>query len=219
MRAGGWITAAFGAVVVGATAAYLLSEPLLRPGDRVAVIGDSLAVGLGEMAVYGSKSALGHELKERDCSLVALGVGATTTLQWSGTGHLNQGKLLPVLRQGCRAVVVILGTNDCHYGYGHCPPFEQRIAEIAAEIKDHGAVPVLVAMPAMPWEQKSDGAARMQYARTAMAKAAEATGGIYVEPPSFEVARWPDGIHPNQKGARDWARYIMDVLSRARRWK
>ena len=217
--AGRWILAAFGAVTVGVTVAYLLTEPLLGPGDRVLLIGDSLAVGLGNSPAYGSASALSHDLAAAEVQLVARGEGATTSLQWSGTGHLNQERLRPALAAGVRAVVVVLGTNDCHYDYGHCPPFRERVLAIAREIRAAGATPVLVAMPPMPWESNRDGAERMRYALEAMRHAANETGGIFIDRPRFEIPRWPDRLHPNPEGARLWSKYIVDQLASARRWK
>lgn len=216
---GQWLVAGLGAVVVSATVAYAMTEPLLRPGDRVVLIGDSLAVGLGEMAAYQGQSALRVELGRRQVNLEPLGEGATTSLQWSGTGHLNTERLQPALSSQPRAVLVVLGTNDCHYDYGHCPPFQQRVFAIAQSIQAAGAAPVLVAMPEMPWEREHDGRARMQFARQVMKSAARHTGGVYIEPPPMAVKRWPDRLHPDPEGNRVWAGFIMSVLGRARRWK
>ena len=214
-----WLLVGLGVAVVGVTVAYAMTEPLLSRGDGVVLVGDSLAVGLGEMAAYQGQSALKAELQRHEVSLQTLGKGATTSLQWSGTGHLNTGRLQPALRRRPRAVLVVLGTNDCHYDFGHCPPFRERILAIAQSIADAGAVPVLVAMPEMPWEQEHAGRARMQSARSAMKRAARESGGIYVEAPGMPIKRWPDQLHPDPEGNRVWAAYIMSVLGRARRWK
>jgi lysophospholipase L1-like esterase len=208
-----------GVLAVGAGVALLLRKPILKPGDVIVLIGDSLSVGLGDMAAYGRDSALVHEAKQRGLGVESLGKGATTALQWSGTGHLNTGRLLPALERRPRAVLIVLGTNDCHYDYGHCEPvFAERLMQIGETVAAAGAIPVFVAMPPMPWESGAKGQARMAFARAAMWAAAKATGGVYIEPPPVSVAMWPDKIHPNPEGNRVWASYIMHELDRTRRW-
>lgn len=213
-----WLLA--GGIAIGAATAYrVMRPPLLRPGEQVALVGDSLAVGLGKTAAYDGASALDYELARRGCTLISLGEGATTTLQWLPEHHLGEGRLLPALRAGVRAVLVVLGTNDCHYGYGACDDYPERLYQIASAISEAGAVPVLVAMPEMPWEQSAEGAARMRAARETMRQVAAETGGRYVPPPADPVDRWSDAIHASAAGNRTWAAHIARHLDKARRWR
>jgi len=214
------VLTAGGVVLVGFGVALLLRDPLLLPGEQLVLVGDSLSVGLAATAAYGGKGALQHECDERGIHLLALGKGSTTAAQWSGSGYLNRERLIPALAQHPRAVMIVLGTNDCRYDFGICQPvFAQNLLNMASEIHSAGAVPVLVGMPEMPWESSAAGKARMAFARAAMYTAAKVNDGVYLEPPPVAVARWSDGIHASAEGNRIWASYLMSVLDKTKRWR
>lgn len=166
----------------------------LHEGDLVGLVGDSLAVGLGP--------PLQQALAARGVALDARGKGATITGGW-----LVFPELEAILSRHPRAVVVSLGTNDCHLEGRPCTSFPTNIQTLADRIRQAGATAVLLGMPPMPWETSQAGFERMSVARTALRNAAD----VYIPPVAIE--RSPDGIHASGKGYKTWADWIAEVLT------
>lgn len=158
------------------------------PHGPVALVGDSLAVGL--------TPHLRAELAPRN--LDARPRGGTTALDW--TSGKDKAKLAAALEQKPAVVLISLGTNDTH-GKVTEEKLTERFRLLVERIEAAGAVAVFLEPPSLPWAYDS------------IARAARAAGGrVIVAPPSGTVAMQPDKIHPTPAGSKAWAEYIRKEL-------
>jgi len=158
-----------------------------RKTERVALVGDSLAVGLA--------APLGERAKA--CELAAYyaeAEGGTRTQQWSGS------RLDGALAFGPTLLLVSLGGND----YAHSEPAKVRAAalEIARRARAARARLVWVMPPPMPWEDNA-GAGDAWRAATRFRFETHKSG----------VPQAADKIHPTPKGYLELAgalwRYVV----------
>jgi lysophospholipase L1-like esterase len=195
---------------------------LLKAGDGVVVIGDSLAAGLQAMAAYRdpetkkSKGALPYELEQKGISVNGIAVGGTKAVHWMEGGHLN-GALTAALAKKPKAVLISLGSNDMFFARDEPKVFKARMEKIAEQIRAAGASPVFIGPPALPVETtKPAEKARMDAARAAMIEIAADLKyrGVYIPPPAAPIERFrSDPIHPNLAGNRAWAAYLRAHLT------
>jgi hypothetical protein len=156
--------------------------PSLRP-MRLAMIGDSLAVGLGpQIQKLADKAGIPFKYE---------GHVGTTPKQWA-THAPDCGQCGDWLASfEPTHVLVVLGTNDI--GYSKPPP--SYYATIRDRIVALGATVVWVDPPSMPND------------RLAAVRATIAALGVPVIPPA-QIAISSDNIHPTSSGYVDWAGQI-----------
>lgn len=167
------------------------APPTPRPVTllRVAIIGDSLGVGLsGPLGVEFS-------MRRRGASVRGHARLGATAGQW-----LSRGWLEPVLRTRPEAVLISLGTNDSAAPESAAAKaFAENVAELARRIRDAGAEPIFLEPPPMPWP--------LDDVRAAL----RATGAPVITPPA-NLPRQPDRIHPTGSGYALWASHIERAL-------
>lgn len=161
--------------------------PLLRAGDRVLLIGDSLAQGLAP--------PLAQLAKADSVVLTGRGRQSTTIGQWAVQSWLGQA-----LAEGPFELVLIsLGTNDMKLA---SPTSEApAIQAILQTVQATGARMVWVAPPVMPFPDKG-------------VRAMIGTAGAPVFPSdTLDIARAADGIHCTLAGYAGWSGAIWHWLS------
>jgi lysophospholipase L1-like esterase len=163
----------------------LLGDTGSVPAGNVALIGDSLAVGL--------TPHLRAELAPR--SLDARPRGGTTALDW--TSGKDAPKLAAALDAHPSLVLISLGTNDTH-GTVTEEKLTERFRLLVERIEAAGAVPVFLEPPPLPWPYQS------------IARAARAAGARVISGPNVKMQ--PDKIHPTPAGSKAWAEHIRREL-------
>lgn len=160
------------------------------PPQGVALIGDSLAVGL--------TGPLGQELAP---NFSAASKGGTDMKAWLIGGQaqaLNQ-----ILAAKPVIVLISLGTNDtAPASQPNADTIKTRAAELVAKIRAVGAEPVWLMPGTLPWTTD------------ALVAAVNATGVRRIEQPA-EVKKPGDGIHPDGASYKLWAQAIAKSLKSA----
>lgn len=165
----------------GSRSARTSSRPVaLGP---VAVIGDSLAVGLAGPL----KLTLG-----RLGEITGWGVGGSIAAMWTM-------QVDAVLATDPRTVIVSLGTNDALSADARAK-FPARIRLIADKVRAAGALPVLLESPAR--------LSRIGEMNSALG----ATGSTVVAPP-VGIMMQADNVHPTPAGYQQWANHIARQIS------
>lgn len=190
--------------------ASLLSGPTLRPGDRVMLIGDSLAVGLA--------TPLGALAKDRGLAFLALGTVGTRIDQWAQSQPLKDAlaSFKPTV------VLVSLGTNDAYMqpppdvGVRQAPYMETLLTMIETgwtHTDDYGMGPraiVWIAPPTLP-----SAAISLTPVRALIEQQSPLLNKRVSIFPSdrLSLARGPDGIHPVVSAYAAWAGAIWQWLT------
>lgn len=155
--------------------------------QRLLVIGDSLAVGLGP-------HLKADAAMDRVPYVAVEAKGGTAAHQWDYkiAGLLQQHKPDTVL--------VVLGTNDA--AMPDPTVNRQRIKKIVGFVNDSGARLVWVGMPTLPPRLKADVVRDM----------ITSTGVDYLDSRQISFERSPDGIHATPAGYAAWARAIWSYV-------
>jgi len=157
-----------------------------RP-QRVLVIGDSLAVGLGPrlkaLAMADGASYVGVEAK-----------GGTSAAQWDS----KISSLLQSHRPDL--VLVSLGTNDA--AMSDPTVSAARIQRIVDTVRASGARLVWIGMPTLPERLKAD----------LVRQIIQKTGVEYLDSRGFSFERTSDGIHATPAGYAAWAQAIWSYV-------
>jgi lysophospholipase L1-like esterase len=206
-----WIYVGLGAAALTAVGLVeLLSGPTLRPGDRILLVGDSLAVGLS--------TPLGALAKDRGIAFSALATVGTRIDQWAQSQDLKDAlaSFQPTI------VLISLGTNDAYMmpppdvGVRQAPYMEALLTMIETgwtHSDDYGLGPraiVWIAPPTLP-----DAAISLAPVRALIAdQAAILHRRISIYPSDrLTLARGPDGIHPVVSAYAAWAGAIWQWLT------
>jgi lysophospholipase L1-like esterase len=168
-----------------------ISEPgdvgAVAPSELVALIGDSLAVGL--------TAPLGQELAP---NFTAASKGGTDIKAWL-SGFMS-GNLKQVLAQKPAVVLISLGTNDTAPASQPNPvTIRERVLELVKRVRDAGAQPVWLFPGTLPWSYDS------------VRSAVKESGARAIEQPA-EVKKPGDGIHPDGASYKLWAQAIAKSL-------
>lgn len=206
-----WIYVGLGAAALTAVGLVeLLSGPTLRPGDRVMLIGDSLAVGLA--------TPLGALAKDKGLAFLALGTVGTRIDQWAQSQPLKDAlaSFQPTV------VLISLGTNDAYMlsppdvGVRQAPYMDALLTTIGSgwvHTDDYGLGPraiVWIAPPTLPPAAISLAPVRALIAdqSTLLHKR------VSIFPSDrLSLARGPDGIHPVVSAYAAWAGAIWQWLT------
>lgn len=200
-----WIYA--GLVLAGGVgAAYLVSsrkKPLLKQGDRILLVGDSLSVGL--------KFPLSALAKEAGFEFQHVGKEGTAMNAWAAdTGH---GASLNGELSGWRPTVVLvsLGTNDeaiKKYNPSADVVTQQTpyLTKLLAKVRASGAQVLWIGPP--PNAFMSPELRRV---------IRDAVGSDHYFPSErYEIPKQPDAIHPTVKGYSMWAGVLWRWLQTGR---
>lgn len=201
-----WLYAGL-AVVAGIGMVRLLNGPRLRRGERVLLIGDSLAVGMAPHFAALAKEA-GIELK-------SLAISGTRIDQWASSAEL--AKALEGFQPDL--VLVSLGTNDSFMQGADVVAKQQVQLEKLLNVlstwprkKDYGLGAdnvVWIGPPTLP-NPPSPGMAKMIQDSAGNALSPRLH---YFHSEKLEIPRGPDKLHPTVRGYAGWAGAIWHWLS------
>jgi lysophospholipase L1-like esterase len=175
-----------GVVVLLGPRPALAVRPMLLPGERFVVIGDSLAQGL---AMPFSQLA-----QDASVQFAEAGHQGSTILDWAHEPWLDE-----VLSARPRLLVVSLGTNDMLLG---APLAEEpALRALVGRIQASGARQLWLMPPSMPFP---DAGVRDMLERAGM---------DLFPSDALDIPRGPDQIHPTAMGYAGWAgavwHYVM----------
>lgn len=210
-----WIYVGLGAAAAAIGLVELLGAPTLRPGDRILLVGDSLAVGL--------TVPLGALCRESGIAFQALATVGTRIDQWATSDPLTQAlaAFQPTL------VLISLGTNDAYMqpspgqdiGERQRPFMEELLSKIESypHASDAGSGPraiVWVSPPTLP------AAAISLPSVMTLIESEHAIDLPRIKPrvsffptQRLTLPRGPDGIHPVASGYAAWAGKIWQWLT------
>jgi len=178
--------------LVGITAVVLLflfsrsqSEPSLRAVPPVALVGDSIAVGLS--------GPLGEQMGHRGLAFFSDAEVGTSARQWVG-------RIDRVLARGPRTVIVNLGGNDAASDV-LTREFAANIRSVVDKVRAAGAQAILLEPPSRPSP------------RFAIVQHGLRSTGAPVLVPGSDFDRVADGVHFTAEGYREWARAISGALA------
>lgn len=182
----GGLLIASGVGLVISEAASAARRPRLRPGDRVLLIGDSLAAGLHpHMKQLAREEGVEYQGSGRD---------GTRIDEWARDPWLRQtmATFEPTV------VLVSLGTNDVALG-----PERQAddLDELLTTLTAEGATVVWIGPPELPFEAD------------AMLSLLRREAPYYFESEDYDIPRAPDGLHPTAAGYAGWAGSIWRWLT------
>lgn len=191
-----WVLIA--AVALGATAlaATLAAPAMVRvgPGDRVLLIGDSLAQGL--------RAPLKKLAEGAGVEFASEAEQGTRVDQW-GNGRAQAA----VDREAPSVVVISLGTNDEAVPSADVRAlFAARAQALVADLMQRGPRAIVwIIPPDMPFSAE---------ATAQIAAGIEASGAIVFDSRGLEIDRGPDNIHPTIEGTAGWAATIWNAITR-----
>jgi len=216
-----WIYVGLGAATLTAVGLVeLLGAPTLRKGDRVFLLGDSLAVGLS--------APLGALCQESGVPFQSLATVGTRIDQWAQSQPLADAlaAFQPTI------VLVSLGTNDAYMlpspgqdiGARQAPYMEQLLSKIEQypHLSDSSTGPraiVWISPPTLPAAAVSLGPVMqligqehaVSFPRIKPRVAFFPTQSL--DAPVETLPRGPDGIHPTPRGYAAWAGALWQWLT------
>jgi lysophospholipase L1-like esterase len=158
--------------------------PRLRPGERVWIVGDSLAVSLAVPL---------REALPRQTWVIQARIGATSA-------ELGPSARAAIKADRPAAVLVSYGTNDAAATESFRRGFADRARAIVSDLQSAGIRVYWIEPPSMPFPMEL-------IWRGIRSSGAE----VLVPPPGLK--REPDGIHPTYTAVRQWAAALAKVLS------
>jgi len=208
-----WIYVGLGAATLTAVGLVeILGAPTLRKGDRVLLVGDSLAVGLS--------APFGALCQESGIAFQALATVGTRIDQWAQSQPLSDAlaAFQPTI------VLISLGTNDAYMlpspgqdiGARQAPYMEELLSKI--ETAGPRAI-VWISPPTLPAAAVSLGPVMalitsehaVSFPRLKPRVAFFPTQSLDV--PVEQLPRGPDGIHPVPRGYAAWAGALWQWLT------
>lgn len=177
----------------------------------VLAFGDSLYAGFGIMKSHSFPAALERALAERGMEAEVINAGISGDTTYGGRRRLAQ--TLDALRAKPDLVILGLGANDALLGI---PPAETRsnLEAMLRELNRRG-IPVLLTSLVAPPRMKSPHFDRYEEIIPDLAR----RFGAEIEPSLLEGVLTreeyllPDGIHPNEEGARVMAERVAPLAA------
>ncbi len=180
--------------------------------DSIVMLGDSITAGYGLSNSKALPSVLQQELKKQNCRLAVDNKGISGDTTFGGAS-----RLMPILRQQPRVVIVALGGNDALRGF-EPRASQQALAAILTALKKNGIQAILVGMKA-PRSWGKDYTERFDKIFPTLARRFDVPlypfllEGVALKP-AFNQR---DGIHPNERGvlliAQNLATFLKPHLS------
>lgn len=172
-----------------AVVSLLQRGPRIRPGDRLLLFGDSLAVGLSP--------PLSQLARDNGVIYSSLGKVGSTIRDWAGSTSLNRD-LRQQLAQRPNVVLISLGTNDefmsPQVAQAELPMMDALLELVRASGADVG----WVGPPKLP--RAGNGIIRKIQAKIPKNR--------YFRSEDFEIPRAQDQLHPTVRGYCGWAGQI-----------
>ncbi len=166
-----------------------LAKAGLVQGDRILLVGDSLAQALGP--------PLSKLAAEAGFEFSYDATQGTRVEQWGENGRA-EGALQ---RSGASVVLISLGTNDAVTNAAFQERFPGRAADLVARMKALGArLVVWVVPPTMP------------FSTDAIVAGIQASGAQLFDSRALEIPRVGDRIHPTIAGSAGWAAALFETL-------
>lgn len=166
--------------------------PIIGRGDKVLVVGDSLAQGLAPQ-LKGLAATSGVEVGS--ISEVSTRMQQWVTPPRRAALEKALASLVPTV------VLVSLGTNDNKTGYTD-KELTQQLAELLTVLRATGATVVWMLAPPMPFADR-------------IAPLLATAGVQVIDTQAIEIPRGPDDIHPTARGYAAWAEWVWGKLSAA----
>ncbi len=177
--------------------ALVLALPLMAgkrvrvvAGDKVLLIGDSLAQALGP--------PLGQLVTERGIDFVQDAQQGTRVEQWGDSGRAEAS----VDTFSPSVVIISLGTNDAAANADWQAKFAARAASLVERLKAKGVRDVLWIIPPL-----------MPFDLGVIAQGIADSGAAVFDSRPIDVPRGPDKIHPTVAGSGSWAAAINAAIS------
>jgi len=188
-----WLYAGLLITAAGVGLVRAFRGPKIKPGERLLLVGDSLAVGLSP-----PMKALAAEGK---VAMESQAISGTRIDQWARSKKLEEK--LVTFRPN--VVLVSLGTNDA---YGSGPDIVRQTAAaletLMAKIRAAGAEVAWIGPPALP---KAPTPAVLAMLKQSIDRS------HYFPSDTLGIPRAPDGIHPTVRGYAGWAGEIWRWIS------
>jgi len=155
--------------------------PAVRRGERVLLVGDSHAEGIGP---YMQRTA-----ERAGYQWTTVAVRGSRIVHWPAVFRNVVARVKPSL------VIVSLGTNDA--AVGDATRLDARIGEIVAAANNADAVLVWISPPTLP----------IRYPVRHAVQSAVMTVPLAIDSTRFVIARQNDGIHATPAGYEAWASF------------
>jgi len=203
-----WIYLGLGAATLTAVGLVeLLGAPTLRAGDRVLLVGDSLAVGL--------TAPFGALCQDNGIAFQAIATVGTRIDQWASAEPLTQAlaTFQPTI------VLISLGTNDAYMvpspgqdiGARQAPYLDELLSKIEAArpraivwVSPPTLPPAAVSLPSVLTLIRSEHAIELGRIKPRVA---------IFQTQNLVLPRGPDGIHPVARGYAAWAGALWKWLT------
>lgn len=203
-----WIYAGIAAATATAVGLVeMLGAPTLRPGDRILLIGDSLAVGLG--------TPLGALARDAGLAFQTLATVGTRIDQWGSPGTYGDALSAALASFQPTVVLISLGTNDAYMRPSPGEDIGQRQAPFLDALlsRIESARPravVWIAPPTLP-----PAAVSLPPVRALIqSERAHLRPRVAIFPSQrLTLPRGPDGIHPVASGYAGWAGALWQWLT------
>jgi|SRR6185436_9536890 len=185
-------------IVGGVSLAKVLKQgPTIRRGERLLLVGDSLAVGLAP--------PLGQLAKDNGVVFDSVGKVGSTVAQWVGATQLNASLKQKLLLKP-RVVLVSLGTNDEALSLESARAELAGIDALAAMVKAGGAELGWVGppkfLPGISFKPNGFTAAIRQ----------KIPSNEYFPSETYDIPRGGDNLHPTLRGYAGWAGQIWQWM-------
>lgn len=190
-----------GAIAVGVGTAAMafggVRTPKVKPGQKVFLLGDSLAVGLSRPL-----SAIAADHKVEFKSMAKEG---TRLDQWA-----NNEALYKAIREFKPDVILVsLGTNDEYMKLDAKTRQRPHIQKLLKELRSHAPV-VWIGPPTLP---KSGGYAWSGTNGAIPLIIENVPSSHYFPSHKLPIPRAPDRLHPSVRGAAGWAEKIWGFIT------
>lgn len=183
-------------------------DPSAPPGrPRIVAIGDSLTAGLGLLEQEAYPAIIQRKIDEAGYEFEVINAGLAGDTSAGGVRRLEWA-----LEGDVRVVIVAFGGNDGLRGLP-IAQMKDNLSTMISHARDRGVVVILAGMEAPPnFGQEYAGAFRQAFRDVALAERVLFIPFLLRDVAGRPELNQPDGIHPNQQGARVMAETVWAVL-------
>lgn len=181
----------------------LLCVPMVRPGDRVVLMGDSQVEGLSYV--------MPRLAAADDVALLPVFVSGSSVRQWAepatqGWNITPQWKAIQAFNP--TVILVSLGSNDSYSGAQIKDIDRPYLGDLLAMLQETGARRIVwIGPPKL---------ARAAVGLDAFVGLVKSTGVTYYDSRAVEIDMEPDQLHTTGKGRKQWGYWIWDKLKEDR---